>query len=337
MNKEFLNSEEWRNADKSTKSIIPVLYFNAENSLSIKIDQTKIGELSGISRRTIIRAFTYLKDLSVVKSLEKIPRKIGGYRIKITLNEKTPHDVNFNFDIISKGIWSKLKSNSKLIYLSLLSNSIEYNNSNVCVLEKGKISNCAGISCNYFNESFSQLHSFGLIEYEPEDRYSRKVDFSEYKDCEYIVILKEIKTKIDVSKSLPVFSRIKQNKKQTLKKKDYQPHYIKNNFTSDNEGSYIVSQMPNNAFHTSKEHIISCKNDLIDNDYAVYFLIKGGEIVYIGQSNEILTRVNVHRRDKDFDSFSYIIVDKGTVNEIEMMYINYFNPKYNRLKKDILI
>lgn len=39
----------------------------------------------------------------------------------------------------------------------------------------------------------------------------------------------------------------------------------------------------------------------------VYFLFKGDDVVYVGQSKNILRRVGDHTETKDFDSFGYIV------------------------------
>ena len=63
----------------------------------------------------------------------------------------------------------------------------------------------------------------------------------------------------------------------------------------------------------------------------IYFLFDGDEIVYIGQSVNILARVGVHFFDKNkqFNSFAYIEYPLGTLAELEAEYILIFVPKYN--------
>jgi len=61
----------------------------------------------------------------------------------------------------------------------------------------------------------------------------------------------------------------------------------------------------------------------------VYFLIKDEEIVYVGQSVNIFSRIGAHETLKDFDTFTYIECDKSELNIIEAKYIVKFKPKYN--------
>ena len=63
----------------------------------------------------------------------------------------------------------------------------------------------------------------------------------------------------------------------------------------------------------------------------VYRLIQEGQTVYIGQSGNIMSRVATHAAQKDFDEFSYAIVDgdKETLNEIESALIILERPPWN--------
>lgn len=65
----------------------------------------------------------------------------------------------------------------------------------------------------------------------------------------------------------------------------------------------------------------------------VYRLMKAGRTVYIGQSVDILSRVTTHAAEKDFDEFSYALVDGGrqALNEIEAALITLEQPPENRL------
>jgi len=61
----------------------------------------------------------------------------------------------------------------------------------------------------------------------------------------------------------------------------------------------------------------------------VYFLIKDREIVYVGQSVDVFLRVSQHRSIKEFDSFSYIHVEREHLSAIERHFIDSFDPKLN--------
>lgn len=61
----------------------------------------------------------------------------------------------------------------------------------------------------------------------------------------------------------------------------------------------------------------------------IYFLIKGEEIVYVGQSTNIFYRVGQHEGVKDFDTFTYLECDKEHLDLLEARYITKIKPKYN--------
>ena len=67
----------------------------------------------------------------------------------------------------------------------------------------------------------------------------------------------------------------------------------------------------------------------IDNSCGIYFLIKGTEIVYVGQSVSVLRRIETHFSNKDFDSFSFLPCKKDMLDVVESLYIHLIEPKYN--------
>ena len=85
----------------------------------------------------------------------------------------------------------------------------------------------------------------------------------------------------------------------------------------------------------NKREIISSKNSLEEEIKAkgIYFLIKDNEIVYVGKSTNVFSRVTAHTYGKDFDSFNYELYpdySKNELLEIESEYIAKFTPKYNK-------
>lgn len=61
-------------------------------------------------------------------------------------------------------------------------------------------------------------------------------------------------------------------------------------------------------------------------------MIDGNEIVYVGQSYDINSRVCTHKREgiKKFDYYSFMALgESDNANEIEAILIAKFNPKYN--------
>lgn len=70
----------------------------------------------------------------------------------------------------------------------------------------------------------------------------------------------------------------------------------------------------------------------------VYFLIRNGRIVYVGQSVDIHSRVATHRvarqsirtPPKEFDSFSYVECGAENIDIVESLYIHAINPELNK-------
>lgn len=67
-------------------------------------------------------------------------------------------------------------------------------------------------------------------------------------------------------------------------------------------------------------------------DPGIYFLIKSGQIVYVGQSKWVHTRLreHIHKAVKNFDSYfiQYCQIDELTM--LESIYIARYQPKYNQ-------
>lgn len=80
----------------------------------------------------------------------------------------------------------------------------------------------------------------------------------------------------------------------------------------------------------SEGEIIS-KSEPLRSNSGIYFLIKNSEIVYVGQSVDVYSRMACHRREKEFDRFHIIPCEKEHLLEIEAKYIAKFNPKLNVL------
>lgn len=90
-----------------------------------------------------------------------------------------------------------------------------------------------------------------------------------------------------------------------------------------------------------KEHAISYTKDLTAHQIkkfskpltditGVYFLIDNDEIVYVGQSLNVYSRISAHKKDKDFDKVFVIKCQKEELTEIERYYILLLRPKHNK-------
>ena len=64
----------------------------------------------------------------------------------------------------------------------------------------------------------------------------------------------------------------------------------------------------------------------------IYFLLKDNEIVYVGQSDNVMKRISAHivADEKMFDSYCVLPVKEGDLNDIEARYIWEFAPRHNK-------
>jgi len=74
------------------------------------------------------------------------------------------------------------------------------------------------------------------------------------------------------------------------------------------------------------------EKSVVNPKCGIYFLIKNNNIIYVGQSIDIWSRVMTHSLDieKDFDYFSCHFCDKPYLDELELKYILKFKPSLNR-------
>ena len=65
----------------------------------------------------------------------------------------------------------------------------------------------------------------------------------------------------------------------------------------------------------------------------IYVLLKNNAVVYVGQSDNIISRVGTHLANpsKSFDSVRYAVVENGDLNEIEADLIVKYQPHLNRI------
>jgi Uri superfamily endonuclease len=65
-------------------------------------------------------------------------------------------------------------------------------------------------------------------------------------------------------------------------------------------------------------------------DGGIYFLIKDGMIMYVGQAKNIVSRIIDHRKIKQFDRWSWIHCDFRELDHTERAYINALQPPWNK-------
>lgn len=65
----------------------------------------------------------------------------------------------------------------------------------------------------------------------------------------------------------------------------------------------------------------------------VYFLLDGEEVVYIGQSVSIYSRIAQHQ-DKNFDRFAFVPCRPNELDVLESLYIHCLRPRMNGDQRD---
>ncbi len=64
----------------------------------------------------------------------------------------------------------------------------------------------------------------------------------------------------------------------------------------------------------------------------IYLLKRNEEVVYVGQSINVYTRIKEHEKTKDFNSFEVLFCDRENLNSVEAFYILKYNPLLNKEK-----
>lgn len=99
----------------------------------------------------------------------------------------------------------------------------------------------------------------------------------------------------------------------------------------------------NSRIDYAKEENTLSKNEIlmlagiVPKIVGIYFLIDNEEIVYVGQSKDIYSRINTHTKHKVFDRFTYIKCPEEMLDTIETRYIKRLEPKLNRNKDGRLV
>lgn len=61
----------------------------------------------------------------------------------------------------------------------------------------------------------------------------------------------------------------------------------------------------------------------------IYFLFSNNELVYVGQSTDVLRRIQQHRSDKVFDEFCFKKCLERDLDTLERNTIRFYKPRYN--------
>lgn len=74
---------------------------------------------------------------------------------------------------------------------------------------------------------------------------------------------------------------------------------------------------------------IALKSIRLEKTVGVYFLLHDSEVVYVGQSIDVESRIRSHRAEKEFDSYHVIACQQSELDALESAYIFYLQPKLN--------
>lgn len=70
-------------------------------------------------------------------------------------------------------------------------------------------------------------------------------------------------------------------------------------------------------------------------DTFVYFLLKDGEVVYVGQTRSGIGRLASHK-EKDYDAFAIMYCLPSQLDELEDLYMWKYKPKYNKMPNIVM-
>lgn len=71
----------------------------------------------------------------------------------------------------------------------------------------------------------------------------------------------------------------------------------------------------------------------IEKRPCVYFLVKDGDVVYVGRTASLVKRMKQHLHTKEFDSVFYVCVAEGDLETVEVEMITHLMPNLNKIYK----
>lgn len=125
---------------------------------------------------------------------------------------------------------------------------------------------------------------------------------------------------------------------ETVKKLDRENCYLKTELGRRPSPYLLRNRTRNNGYGQGellgKEYILSQAKSYKKTMTAIYFLIKAGEIVYIGQSKNVYKRINEHKQKGKFRFSSYALIVPPSMEQWDILleerrYIARYNPIYN--------
>lgn len=101
------------------------------------------------------------------------------------------------------------------------------------------------------------------------------------------------------------------------------------------EGAHLVTMVPKGVLQAAREiphSLLDILEAAVPTGQAsgIYFLMRSREVVYVGQSIDVLHRVARHRREgRKFDAYAYLECEPSDLNRLEGLYIRALVPEEN--------
>jgi hypothetical protein len=92
-----------------------------------------------------------------------------------------------------------------------------------------------------------------------------------------------------------------------------------------------TTETDNIPFEISKiDCLFKLPKTLFNSGTCIYFLCREGKVVYVGQSENVHSRLVEHIKTKHFDNVFYLRVPANKMNKVEHALISYLKPEYNK-------
>jgi hypothetical protein len=124
--------------------------------------------------------------------------------------------------------------------------------------------------------------------------------------------------------------------------------------THSNRIQFVILESENTIHKAAYEEILSTKERLFEGEYIfkdlvpqphvpvcgrgtsfVYFLFQDGQLVYIGQTKNLLNRISCHAdSSKEFNEMCCFEVDPDNLSLIETLNISFYKPPLNTASAD---
>lgn len=88
-----------------------------------------------------------------------------------------------------------------------------------------------------------------------------------------------------------------------------------------------TAELQNIKLH-SEEQIVKGAQ-LWEGVCGVYFLVKDAQVVYVGQSVNVFSRIASHAPAKSFDSYAFVLCEPNALDALESLYIHVLKPPLN--------